>query len=394
MAKQKYYSMKKTVDKYPECMYYVVFGERSNGKSYSTLELFVEDFYKSGFTRAFGYIRRWSEDVRSSNMEQVFKSLLCNDNAENRIAEITKNEYNTVIYKSRLFFLAYKNEETGEIEKQVDEPMGYVFSLAESERIKSTGYPTIKWILLEEFISEGLPMVNEFTRFTSVISTIIRNRDDTKIIMLGNTINKYNLYFNELGLYKAKSQLKNTVDVYEYTADDGRILKIACEYADFPDRKVKKSNIYFAFNNSKNAMITNGSWQIASYPHLEFFYTPADIKLIYFIEFSNELFQCEIIKVKDTKDTRIINDTDSIYSHKSVVFTYIHRKTSDIKYPYKHIIFRQGFDTHNNIRRRINNTFDDIGKFIFSFFTTENVTYQDNSVGDAINGYLNWCYTK
>lgn len=392
--KKQYYSFNDLVKKYPECKYYIVYGERSNGKSYSGHSYGVKEFYDSNFENSYAYIRRWTDDVKTSNMEQVYKNLISNDKGENEISKITNGEYNYVVYKSRAFYLAYRNPDTFEIEKIVDHVMCYVFSLSESERIKSTGYPDVKFIMFDEFIAEGLPMVNEFTRFTSVLSTIIRNRDDVIIALFGNTINKYNIYFTEFGLFKAKNQKKNTTDIYEYTDEDGQILKIACEYADFPDKKVKKSNIYFAFNKEKNKMIRNGSWQISSYPHLTNYYTPADIKLMYFIKFDNELFQCEIIKVKDNKDTRIDNRTDSVYSNKNIVFTYIHRKTTDIKDMYDHIIFQQDYNPHNNIRRKINNPYDDIGKFIWNFFCTDSVMYQDNEVGNAIDSYLTWTRTQ
>ena len=392
MAKQQYYDIEKTIKNYPDCKYIVVYGERSNGKSYSALKYCIKKFYQSGGTSSFGYIRRWTDDIKSSNMEQVFKSLRNNEKGDNAIAEVTKGEYNDVEYKTRCFYLVHKNED-GEIDKKCDEPVGYIFSLSESERIKSTGYPSIKSIIFEEFISEGLPMVNEFNRYMSVLSTIIRNRDDVIIMMLGNTVNKYNIYFAEFGFYKAKNQKKNTVDVYEYQCEDGSILKIACEYADMPDRKIKKSNIYFAFNN-KNAMITNGSWQIGSYPHLPYYYKPKDIKLMYFIKFDNEIFQCEIIKVIDNKDNKIIIPDGYKFSNRNVCFTYIHRKTTEIKTINDNIIYQQIVDSKPNIRRKINNCYDDISRFIYSFFTTEKVFYQDNEVGNAIESYINWCMSN
>lgn len=394
--KQRYYNIANTIKSHCiingelNCRYLIVFGERSNGKSYSALSYIIEKFYKSGFTESAGYIRRWKEDATSTNMNEVFKSIIDNDDHTNHIMELTKGEYNTVVYKNRKFYLAHQTDD-GEIDKQVNEPMMYVFTLSESERKKSTGYPSIKTIIFEEFISEGLPMINEFIRFKSLLSTIIRNRDDVLILMLGNTINKYNLYFDEFGLYRAKYQKQNTIDVYEYPDEDGKILKIACEFADFPDRKVKKSNIYFAFNREENAMIRNGEWQTAIYPHLPNYYTPKDIKLIYFIKFGDEVFQCEIIKVIDNKESRIITTPDDVYSNKPIVFTYIHQKTSKIKSPYDHVVYQQDYQPFKNYHRKINKPIDDITKFIYSFFTSDKVFYQNNMIGNAITSYINWC---
>ena len=389
MAKSKYFDIKNTLKQAPDCKYYVIFGERSNGKSYSTLSYFIEDFFKSGFKKAFAYLRRWREDIKIANLNEVFKSIESNDNGINNIELITKGQYNHVHLNQYKYYLS-KIDDNGEIIDIVNEPMGYIFCLSESERKKSTGYPSVHHILLEEFISEGLPMLNEFIHFKSIISTIVRNDDKADIFLLGNTINKYNVYFTEFGLKNAKNQKKNTIDIYQYQSDDGRILNLACEYADFPDRKnTKKSNIYWAFNNKDNAMIINGEWQIKAYPHLEYYYVHKDIKLIYFIKFDNEIFQCEIIKVNDNKETRIINDTDTIYSNKNVLFTYIHEKTTPIKYPHKHYIYQEKADSHHNYKIGIGCSNDELDRFIASFFYDNKVFYQDNNVGNAIESYLN-----
>ena len=90
----------------------------------------------------------------------------------------------------------------------------------------------------------------------------------------------------------------------------------------------------------------------------------------------------------DTKENRIIINENDKYSEKPVLFTYIHRKTSDIKYPYDHIIFQEAYDSHANIRHELNNCYDDIGRFIWSFFQSSKVFYQDNVVGDMVDSYM------
>lgn len=384
--KQQYYEIRKTIKKFPDARYLVIFGERSNGKSYSALSYAVEMFYVSGFTKAFGYLRRWTDDVKQSNMQQVFKSLMCNDKGENEIEKVTGGKYNHVTYKSRKFYLDHIDSE-GNIDDSVDTPLGYVFSLSESERIKSTGYPSIKFIIFDEFISEGLPMISEFTRFNSVLSTIIRNRDDVLIALLGNTINKYNDYFDEFRMDRARTQERGTVDVYTYQDDDGRNLVLVSEYADFPDRKVKKSNIYFAYNKENNQMIRTGAWSIGSYPHLTHFYKPKDIKEMYFISYKNQLFQCEIIKVRDIKENLIFQENSKV-TGKNIVFTFIHPKTTDIKDFDKHILYQIDPSPHPNVRNNIAKPYDDISRFIWSFFTAKKVMYLNNSVGDAVFRFI------
>ena len=55
-------------------------------------------------------------------------------------------------------------------------------------------------ILFDEFITRSMYLPDEFVIFTNVLSTIIRDRNNVKIFMCGNTVNKYCPYYKEMGL--------------------------------------------------------------------------------------------------------------------------------------------------------------------------------------------------
>ena len=61
MAKQKYYSIRSMINSVPDAFYYVVFGERSNGKTYSVLDYALERYFLYG--EELGIIRRYKEDL-------------------------------------------------------------------------------------------------------------------------------------------------------------------------------------------------------------------------------------------------------------------------------------------------------------------------------------------
>ena len=46
--KFKFYDIRRLLKDYPESYYYVVFGERSNGKTYSALDYALERYHKNG----------------------------------------------------------------------------------------------------------------------------------------------------------------------------------------------------------------------------------------------------------------------------------------------------------------------------------------------------------
>ena len=73
-----------------------------------------------------------------------------------------------------------------------------------------------------------------------------------------------------------------TIDLYTYGESN---LRVAVEYSQGIKKESKKSNKYFAFDNPKLQMITNGKWEIDIYPHLPHKYKPKDIKFIYYIKY-------------------------------------------------------------------------------------------------------------
>ena len=40
-----YYEFKRTFELHPDAQYYIIYGERSNGKSYSALKFLIEEFF-------------------------------------------------------------------------------------------------------------------------------------------------------------------------------------------------------------------------------------------------------------------------------------------------------------------------------------------------------------
>ena len=186
----------------------------------------------------------------------LFNGLIKN----NVIRKLSKGKWNNITYKSRAYFLSFVDDD-GTIINDV-KPFAYAFALTQHEHYKSNSYPYIRNIVFDEFMTRGIYLPNEFVIFQNVISTLIRDRDNIKIFMLGNTVNKYNPYISEMGLSKMRNQKQNTIDVYEYGQTG---LRVAVEYSIM--KTEKKSNTFFAFNNPRLEMIKNGKWEIDIYPH-------------------------------------------------------------------------------------------------------------------------------
>ena len=360
MINSKYYSLKSILK--TNSTYNVIIGERSNGKTYACLKHGIEQYFKEGSQMAI--IRRWQTDIRGSRASEIFAALLSND----EVYKISKGKYQGIYYYGGKYYLC-NYDDNGKPIYSDNDIIAYPFSLSDTEHNKSISYPKIKTIIFDEFITRQVYLPDEFILFMNTISTIVRNRTDVKIFMLGNTVNKYCPYFNEMGLKDIHKQEQGTIDVYRYGNSE---LKVVVEYCKSMG-KSKSNNFYFAFNNPKLEMIKTGAWELDIYPHLPVKYKPKNILFTYFIEYEKQLFQCNIILVDNN------------------LFTYIHRKSTEFKKPDKDLIYTLEYNSKMNYNRNILKPRNKLEQKIKEFFIYDKVYYQDNEVGDTINNYLMEC---
>lgn len=362
MSKEKFYTLNNILAHNAD--YNIIYGERSNGKTTAVLRLALLHHINSGYKNQLAIVRRWEEDFKGKNGKQMFDSII----HLGWVEEFTKGEYNSIYYFSQRWFLVKYNK-NGEKVKQAEEPFALGFAITSEEHYKSTSYPNVTIILFDEFITRGYYLPEEFVKFQNLLSTIIRLRDDVKIFMCGNTVNKYCPYFAEMGLRGVKKQKQGTIDIYTYGESS---LVVAVEFSDFPSKK-KASNKYFAFDNPKLQMITNGAWEIDIYPHLPEKYKPKDIIYQFFISFDEELLHGNVIAVDDK------------------VFLYMHRKTTPINPDTEWLVYQQNPDYRRNYRTNILKPFGKPDLKIKELIVRKKIFYQDNEIGEIMNNYLKWC---
>lgn len=361
-----YYSSKEIRKR--QAHYNLIYGERSNGKTFDIIKLGFEDFISSGEVNQLGLIRRHEEDfIGAQSARTVYNSLMCDGNGENQIEKISKGKYTGVEYWGGRYFLTYQKED--KIIK-TDKVIAYGFSINNSEHYKSASFPHIRTILFDEFMTRKSYLADEFIMFQNLLSTIIRRRSDVTIFMCANTVNKFCPYFAEMGLYRVKNMRQGEIDTYTY-GESG--LKVAVEYVSESDKKSKPSNVYFAFNNPRLQMITSGSWEIDIYPHLPIKYRPKDVRFNFFIIFDGDTLHCEVIK----RDNNF--------------FIYIHRKTTPIQNENKDLVYTLTPSPKVNYRENLLQYTNEVEKRIVQLFAKKKVFYQDNEVGEIVRNYLNEC---
>ena len=363
----KYYNGKNIRAKH--AIYNVIFGERSNGKTFDVLLEGYRKYIDSGETEQLALVRRWDRDFVGANSARTsYDSLMCDGNGKNQIKIISHGMYDGVEYYAGRYYLTIYDEEA---QKQIrtDKVIAYAFALNTVEHTKSAAFPYITTIFFDEFMTRDYYLPDEFIKFQNLISTIVRQRSNVIIYMCGNTVNRYCPYFNEMGLYRVKNMKQGDIDVYSY-GDSG--LTVAVEYSDSPS-KSKPSDIYFAFDNPRLQMIKTGAWEIDIYPHCPIKYMPTDILFVFFIEFDKELLQCEVVQRDD------------------VMFLFIHRKTTPLKDEENDLIYTVDYHARPNFKRNILKPTSPVEKKIYQLFAKEKVFYQDNEVGEVVRNYLMWC---
>lgn len=362
----KYYEINRKV--YNQVDYYMAFGKRSNGKTTQGLRLALEIFCQSKYKYNTAYIRRWDYDFKGGRAKQLFAGVV----ELGWVKDYTKGEYNSVYYFNNAWYLEHIDT-NGKQDKVCANPICYAFNIAGADHYKSNQWPNVKLIIFDEFMTRDYYLPDEFILFQNLLSTIIRDRGDVKILMFGNTVNMYSPYFDEMGLSNVNKQAQGTIDIYTYGDTS---LKVAVEYCeDNTKGKGSLSNKYFAFNNPKLRMIQTGEWEINVYPHLPVKYHSSEILYIFYIKFNDVILQCEIIESREL----------------GYPFLFIHKKTTPIKENTESLIFSLEDNPSPYYRKKINRPSDNAGAIIWKFFETNKVFYQNNELGEVVRNYIIYC---
>lgn len=238
-------------------LFNLIYGERSNGKSYQVKHKKAVKKYLETHKR-FILVRRWREEISSEKIEQYF--------ADVDVTGLTAGRYNCIImYKKQLYFASYDFDNNKTVR---GEKIGYVVALNTEQNYAGASYLDVDDIIFEEFMARGSYLGNEPDKLINFWNTVDRKRGTTRLWMVGNTISRVCPYINEWGLHKIISNQKQgtieTVELSTGTEDDsGKDIKIklAIEYC----KSSGKSS--FAIGKHKD-MLNKGSWQSDPQPHL------------------------------------------------------------------------------------------------------------------------------
>lgn len=240
--------------------YYMIFGERSNGKSFAVDTYVIDNYFTKG--EEFALVKRYEDDIKSTYMESLF---------DEKLLKYARDKYNHEIQFYRGKWLVYPCDE--EKPKMMDcEIFGRAFSLSNVNRTKATSYPNVTTILFEEFMSikSNDYLNDELNLFLNLVSTIVRYRHNVKIFMLANAISKFSPYSSALGI-KLHRIKQGEIILKEYKDKKGFVTRFAIERSEnvnvFDNNENTSKVVYNNFGNSGvGQMITSGEFETHAYP--------------------------------------------------------------------------------------------------------------------------------
>jgi hypothetical protein len=270
MAKKEYYRIDNIIK--TESVWNMIFGKRSNGKSYAVKEYAIKDAIESINNKndidkkRFFYLRRYSDDVDVFSVCKYLEDMNIVKNGNyNKIYELSNGRFNKIKAAKQKIFVCFENEDGKEEDIQC---VGYYNNIGNAERLKSQSYLDVYNLIFEEFIASSKPYLNrEPEKLESIVSTIARDRK-IKVFLIGNNDDRDCVYFDYFGLDHVKKQKEGTIETYEHSDFDEEGNEIVIRFAvEFAGNTVGKSGMFFG-KGSK--IIETGEWRANKQPYLSY----------------------------------------------------------------------------------------------------------------------------
>lgn len=351
---------------------FVEVSERAVGKttSWLLLGLVMHEMYGTITV----YVRSKADMIAPKNSNSIYNVILAN----HYIEKITNGKYNHITYKSRKWYLCNINE-NGEITTISPNYCMRMVSIDDGSNLKSTfNEPKADLMLFDEFIPvlSRFVVVNEFVQLVDLFKTVFRDRECCKVVMLANTIDKYNQYFHDLEIFERVASMDFGDNCIHTTSGGTKIyVELIGVPRTFKRRKDRWNRLFAGFNKPELAPITgNAVWAMKMYQHIP--------------EIEKEEDQPEIVFSKlyvyhQNKYIRL----DFVDNHTLGICIYVHWAT---KTHSDSIIFTSE-PIYDNRYIYGMGEYTKIGKTVLDLIGQHKVYYAANDVGAFFENYLISC---
>lgn len=259
-----------------DAVYNLIYGEKSNGKSYAVKERVLENFIERGEQMVL--VRRYDSELRKSRLDSYWSDM--------PIDVISGGKYNEIYSYGGDLYVAFN--EGGK--RRNAARFGYARALNVAQSYSGTEYPQVTVILLEEFISlDGRYLPNELFLFNHIISTVARRRT-IKVYCLANTLSRLSPYWREFSVDEVvKNQEQGTICVINRETIEGDTQRVAIEYC----ANTKGRSLMFA--GARGAMINEGKWLVREQPKLPKPYSQWESAYLFIVQYGDYLYKVEYL---------------------------------------------------------------------------------------------------
>lgn len=254
------------VPNFEDTALYVGVSDRRMHKTTNALLFGLCAYDLFGYTIA--YCKTDVESARGTDLESLFDTIT----QFGYINTLTNGLYNTVKYNRIARTFTLYNSDTDALDNKpfmkiliVDKYLTYTSSL---------DLPFCNIVIYDEFIGTYKP--DTFIHFMSILSTVLRYREKAYIMLLGNTLDKNNPWFDELGLRSVMPKMrKGSCRLVE--TDRGTVIRFQlfgelAKNSALGELKNVINKLYFGFNNPKMSTIRGDgeTWAGYNYPSIRY----------------------------------------------------------------------------------------------------------------------------
>lgn len=343
--------------------YILTYGGRNVGKTFGWLLTMYAMWQKADKQSC--YMRRMADNILSAKCSDLFTKVF-----NSGIVENIKG-YAGITYRNRRFCGYWMDEKN---KKTFDKPFCFTYAL--SSKIESNkgvlDIENLGIVFFDEALTADNYLSDEFIRFQNAVSTIIRENDTACIVLCANTVSWVAPYFREFCIKDVRNIKQGTIKVVqcsEYTS-------ITVEYCNDIIKSRKKRIVdkrFFGFKNGTAKMITSGSWELKSYPHLtREMLNGRDKDLVSrdcYIDFENDILVLELFYLSE-------------YGYVVNV-----RPTYDIDYIRCVRVYTDKELNRPCYRKKIFSD-DKLDRLIWGLYKRDKFFYADNLCGEIVRKYL------
>lgn len=263
----------------------ILFGERSNGKSYQLKhKRAVIKFLETG--KRFILLRRFREEITNEKIEKYFEDV--------DIEKLTKGKYNCINTYRKQIFLGNFDVEKFKVTR--GEKIGYAMALSTEQNYAGSSFLDVEDIIFEEFMTRSRYLTNEPTKLMNLYATVDRKRATTKLWLVGNSISRVCPYIYEWDLHNIiAKQKQGTIEIKDVEATEDDHVKLAIEFCE----ATGTSSHTIGWNKD---MMNDGTWQSSPQPRLPKSYKEYKVCFRFIFQFQSFRFISELLQDKKEKD--------------------------------------------------------------------------------------------